>query len=463
MEIITQLITPSSGDKESLAQIIVNTFKKLGLSLTELRPQDAKSFYERGISLLEEGALAQAQDLLNTAVELQPSHSLAHQALGKLHQNRGEWESSINHYTRSQQIDPQHTQALCHQLSDYAQHLLKEDKPADALCQLRKVLSLAESGIQLGSEFYTLLGDVYEREGSRELALEAFLTAVKTDPECIEARYKSGLIFRSLHQDDLAIEMLKGAIDYDFFHPEIHHVLGLSYLRKGSLFEAIRSLESSLKLKPDPEADWYATLGLALVQAGEMTEAGIYLTKALGRETNCLKAHYGLAQMLTENGEFEIARMRYEYILNHDPSWLAAKAGIGLSHLANKIVKDSGKKYLQQPQIDAAQACFEAVLQQDQTVAEAHLGMGEIYRLGKDVRQSIKSYEKALELNGSLVMAYYKMGKAYATIGQVDQATQNVQKAHQMNPHNCEIETYLGRLQSRQDAIFSNTGIGFLD
>ncbi len=445
----------------SMPQLLSRVIRGSNLSLLRSQQGDAEWSYQNGLLMLEKGDLKRAEDNLTTAVTLQPDHVLAHQALGQLYVLQGQWSRLLDTHSTLRELDP----PLAHDLGQWiiaqAQELFDREQPDATLRYLDPLSSLSDLPLEQQITVAHLRGRSYGKQGNWGLAVESLQQVIELCPEHDDAHHECGIAWAAMGEYDLAIQSFNSALSINFYRHQTHFYLGESSYRKGDLSKAIQAFQTAIRIAAEPDADLYASLGLAYIHAGDQTDAGIYLTKALGRDISCLDAHYGMALMLMEQGDYEAARARFTFILDEDPQFLKAEVGLGLIYLAEKKTQPSGRKVLKPSQIEAASRHFEAVLSQDQTVAEAHFGKGEIYRLHRKLRQAIMSYERALQLNGSLTLAHYKLGKALAASMRVDEAIQSLTQAHQLNPHCEEIKAFLDQLQTRQDTLYHHTGISF--
>ncbi len=231
-------------------------------------------------------------------------------------------------------------------------------------------------------------------------------------------------------------------LDSDPFDRTQYYIQGMAQYVLGDLHSAIESFNQAI-LDPAAPALWFADLGIALVQAGKLVEAGIKFVAALARDPKCVKVHYGLGFMHAASGDYSTALNKYKVALEVDSDFIAASAGIGLIHLLQKKTTETGRKFLPLSQLEAASQQFEQVLEQDGSVPEALYGMGEIRRLRRELVQASNYYEAALMLNGSLTSAHYKLGKALASLGNVKKSVSHLRTAYWLNPHDDEIKAVL--------------------
>ena len=73
--------------------------------------------------------------------------------------------------------------------------------------------------------------------------------------------------------------------------------------------------------KNDRVADAYCNLGIILSQKDEPAKAIDYLTKSLKENPRHFEAHYNLANVYFDQGNFELAKMHFEVAIEIEPSF----------------------------------------------------------------------------------------------------------------------------------------------
>jgi tetratricopeptide (TPR) repeat protein len=211
------------------------------------------------------------------------------------------------------------------------------------------------SGRQAGSqgrgsaERYFKAGVSYYEAGQYQQAIDAYILAVRLDPENADANYNLGMAYGSLGQYKEAIEAYKRAIrikpDYENAYYNLGHAysnlkqydnsvkafrlairkkpdyveayygLGNAYLDSGEDEKAIHTFEEAIRLKPDnPYA--YFNLGLLYFPAGPYAEAIDAFTQAILRDPRYAEAYYHRAYAYLYMGRGDSAASDAETYLN---------------------------------------------------------------------------------------------------------------------------------------------------
>jgi len=156
--------------------------------------------------------------------------------------------------------------------------------------------SEARTYLEKGKELY--------RNDEDTKAAEAFLQAIKLDPESAEAHFRLGLTYDALGQEKEAEEEYKKAVEtYKKYlgveenkkDAEAHYNLGQSYAGLHLYQEAAREYRQAAHLKPD-DADIHFDLGTALMRLAQYDEAAAAFAKSLEIDPANYRAEDSLAE-----------------------------------------------------------------------------------------------------------------------------------------------------------------------
>jgi len=133
-------------------------------------------------------------------------------------------------------------------------------------------------------------------------AVEAFLQAIKIDPDLAEPYFRLGLGYEALNkaveaEDSYkkAVEAYKKYLDQNPKDAEAHYNLGQTYAGLRLYSEAVREYRQATKLKSD-DSDIYCDLGLALTKLAQYDEAAAAFSKSLEIDPENYRAEDGLAE-----------------------------------------------------------------------------------------------------------------------------------------------------------------------
>jgi tetratricopeptide (TPR) repeat protein len=145
------------------------------------------------------------------------------------------------------------------------------------------------------------------------------------------------------------------------------HNLGLALADAGRLSEAIDSFSAAVRLEPD-YAQAHADLGLALARANRNDEAMAQYSEALRLQPDMADVHNNLGVQLAQHRRLEEARRHFEEAVRLDPGFELAQVNLGLA-LARTGRREEAIVVLQQvlrthPNNESARRALEVVLKQ---------------------------------------------------------------------------------------------------
>ena len=199
-----------------------------------------------------------------------------------------------------------------------------------------------------------------------------------------------------------------------------HDNLGLLYLQRGQVEEAIAQYHKTLEIKPDC-TEARNNLGFAFFKKGETEEAMAQYRKVLESKPGDTASHYNLGLAYFKKGELEEAIAQYRKALASAPENAGA-----LSNLGNAL--------LLKGDLDGAMACFKkaAAINPDQVETWYNLGNGFLQR--GDLDQAIASYRQAIKINPRYADTCANLGVAYFKEGETREARDCWQEALEINP-----------------------------
>lgn len=259
-------------------------------------------------------------------------------------------------------------------------------------------------------------------------AIEAFVEAVKVDPETIELHFALGSLFRRRGETERAIRMHQNLLERDGLNQELKlqalAELGQDYLKAGLLDraeqifdqlrttalaeEAKRNLLEIYQLEKDWEkaiaiaselpdfashkeiAEYYCELAAAELIRSRHEVAASYLQTALGRNRKCVRASLLQGDIDFQQEQFTAAIDSWQRIEQQDPTYLALVAQRLLDAFRKLERREEGLRLLQgylerYPSLDLLDVVFQLVLEGE--------GPEAAYRL---VRDELKRYPTLL-------------------------------------------------------------------
>jgi type IV pilus assembly protein PilF len=202
-----------------------------------------------------------------------------------------------------------------------AQSYLGSGSYLNAEQEIKKALDVVSDD----PRYYELLALVYQAQARLQLADEAYRLALQqTDvPPSVLVNYSTLLLL--LNRLDQAIAMAQQALrDPHYSKPELAYTnLGLAYLKKGSLPQAVEQFRAALSHQPDlPEAHY--NLGLVYLRLGDREQAIRAFREAIRYRPSYVEAYSSLGKALLEAGRTDEANEALGHVVSLGKALLKA-------------------------------------------------------------------------------------------------------------------------------------------
>jgi tetratricopeptide (TPR) repeat protein len=137
-------------------------------------------------------------------------------------------------------------------------------------------------------------------------------------------------------------------------------------------------------------------------------------------------------------GDFTRAEMLFRSIVEKTPDELAALQGLATT-------------LFEQRRYDDSRRTFQLILNQDPHFHNARAGLGAIARVRGNFSEAVEQYSLALQENSSFALSYFGRGVSYYNLGSHDEARSDLTRVLQLLPPTAELsieaKSYLDRLQ----------------
>lgn len=150
---------------------------------------------------------------------------------------------------------------------------------------------------------------------------------------------------------------------------------------------------------------------------GDVDEAIRFLREAVQIDPEFYKAWVNLGLAFERKGNLQEAKWCYERAIRCQPSWFPL-AHYNLAGL-----------YLRQGDLSTALVQCDAAINADYKFARAYLRKGTILAQQKRFREAISEFDRALQIEPEMAMAYNNLGLAYQALGMLNEAREAFQSA----------------------------------
>jgi tetratricopeptide (TPR) repeat protein len=160
------------------------------------------------------------------------------------------------------------------------------------------------------AESQTALGTLYANLGETKKAQEAFQEALRIQSAYTPATINYAHFLQNNNQDDQALSVLQKGLKHADDQAELHHALGLWYVRHHDNIKALEALKHAASL--DQENAQYQYVYAVALAENDPKGAIAILKKSLEKHTGDLQTLYGLAYYYQQIGQMETAKQYQE-------------------------------------------------------------------------------------------------------------------------------------------------------
>ncbi len=251
----------------------------------EKNPAAQVAYTNLADALEREKRTAEAEQLLQRALDRHPNVMEAPFNVGRLLQDVGQYEEAADYYRRALEIDP-----------DYV--------PA-----------------------YNRLGTVLYQTGSRQEALAQWAAALERDPDSLDAHEQKARAWAAMGRLEEAIEAYRRVLALSPDNQRALFRMGVLFYRQGEYEEAAGAFRETLAREPD-HAHALNNLGLSLSRMGRPEDALVQYDLALEVLPEFAQAWYNRGVALERLGRYTDARTSYQTALEADPAFEPARRSL---------------------------------------------------------------------------------------------------------------------------------------
>ena len=178
------------------------------------------------------------------------------------------------------------------------------------------------------ANIYYNLGLIHSLQGNHQLAIEAYDSSLKIQPDFVEALINKGSSYNDIKQSSLALEVLKKAIQIRADIPEAWSNLGIALNHLNFHQESIGAHSEAIKLNSDYYEAW-SNMSVPLNKLKRFFEASQACDRALSLNPNYAEAWSNKGNVLNELKRYEEAIAHLDKALSLKPDYAEAWANRG--------------------------------------------------------------------------------------------------------------------------------------
>ena len=220
--------------------------------------------------------------------------------------------------------------------------------------------------------------------------------------------------------------------------------------------DAVARIENGLRAD-HPSASFLLLAARAYMQVGQPAQTEAMLKRAIDTDPNLLDAYNLLGQLYVEENQLEAAGKQFERMLEKSPESVSANTMLGMLFEQQHRPADAERLYRKVLQLDSGAAVaadnlawllvsnnrnldealqYGSELANKQLPDEPHIAdtLGSIYCQKHIPSAAIRLLEASLDKVATDPVVHYRLGVAYAQVGDKDKARQSLRRALMMKP-----------------------------
>jgi tetratricopeptide (TPR) repeat protein len=312
----------------------------------------------------------------------------------------------------------------------------------------------------------TLLSQAAAMEQNRDYgdAEKAYRQALQEAPDDPEILKRLGIVCQVELKYDESIQVLQQVLRRAPRYPDVNRLLGISYYGLNRFDEAAKSLSEELVADPkDREARYYLALDLnalgreseairqleTLVADDPKDAAALYqltlyykaAAEESGRRLNELNpdsewTHALRAQVFADNQRPDDAIREFNEVLRKNPTFPGIHFGLGQVYWTKKDSKNASEQ-------------LTLALQEDPDQPLANYYLADILTDGKRFQEAIPHLQITIGAYPQMARAYFLLGKCYAGAGALPDSLKAFNKALEIDASSKDVHYQLYQLYAR--------------
>ena len=245
--------------------------KKLYKEILKTNPNFAGAHNNLGNVLHELGQFKKAVSCYEKAIQIQPNYTNAHYNLGSVLHELGEFQKAVSCYEKAIQIQPDYANA------HYNLGLIFKE-----LGEFQKAVSCYEKAIQINPNFagaHNNLGNVLHELGEFQKAISCCKKAIQINPNFAGTHNNLGLIFKELGEFQKAMGCYEKAIQIQPNFVDAHNNLGAVYFELGEHQKAMGCYKKVIQIEPNNLTSHWLSMNTFPIIYKNLNEIDMYRKK----------------------------------------------------------------------------------------------------------------------------------------------------------------------------------------
>jgi len=408
-------------------------------------------YHLKGYESRKRGDFEHSIDLYTKALEINPHHFKALFNRGFAYDKLHKFQQAIDDYTEVLTLDPNNAYA-------YYNRGISYDKKGDykeALEDFTKAIEL-----EAKADFYHNRGFTYRKQGELEKAIQDYTAAISLDNNHQKSLYNRACCYEKLNYWDLAENDYFKALELATDKTNVLiHVANLK-LKLGDLASAEKFCHDIIKIKP-LYCQAFNTLGMIYEKAGKFPLSIENFSKAIEINGNNSVYLHNRACVYKDLGEYKKAIDDFEKTLKIDPENASIYSNLGLLYRKCEDFPKALEMYIIEAKMNnnliekslvnqafcnaklgkfiEAIESYNKLLKKDDGDIHSLYNRGVCYERMGNIQEAIKDFSKIIQINPGYSNAYFNRGCCYDALGELNQAIVDYSKALELETEKKEI------------------------
>lgn len=339
--------------------------------IIRVNPNHQDANHLLGVIAGQEGNHERAVKLIQKALQLCPDFPEADNNIGTAYKALGQTDKAIEHYQRAISAKPDYADAY----TNLANLLRQEGQFEEATDNYSKAAEMNPDSVN----YQDNLGKILIETGRAEDAVKVYQKALERHPRSAKLYNNMGISLEKLEKPEEAFYAYQSALKIDSDYAKAYSNLGRLYSKAKMLDESLEHHQKALQLEPD-NPHFHNNLGNAYKKLGRLNDAITSYNKAISIKPDYVIAYDHLGSTYAEAGDFEKAVEYHQKALEMEPDYTIAYRHLTFVHTYTEY--NEHVRRMEQ-------------LYQDPDLGD-HRRMHLCFGLGK-VFEDLKEYEKAFE------------------------------------------------------------------
>jgi tetratricopeptide (TPR) repeat protein/capsular polysaccharide biosynthesis protein len=298
-----------------------------------------------------------------------------------------------------------------------AESYLRKGQRSEAIALCQKILSSKSHNDAI---VYKILGEALEGEGAIEAARQAYIKAVKLQPNLVVVWALLGQLYADHGWLDEAIFHYQRALKLNPQWAQIHYHVGTLFYRLGKWDDAVTSFRHAIALNSN-YYNAYFVLAVVLELQGKFEDAiKCYRHAMTLPDKNRVEAYNNLGALLLSLGDVDDAISVLEDAIALNPDWASLYNNLG--------------RALYQKKPDDAIGAYQHAISLDPQMVLAHQNLGKAWQFQGLHSAAIECFQQIIKLNPEHIGAYTDLGFSLMALGKIPDAIVCFHRAIKLKP-----------------------------